>query len=120
MSAEELKRALTTLSAGEQNEVSAFLFHLQHRADPAYQGTVESRISDKDPSHWLTPEEFEKRLDESSRAWPITRFTWGDQASSLILPLAGKMPACPTGRMPVPRRPTLPNESQDRQSRSRE
>jgi hypothetical protein len=36
----------------------------------------------------------------------------GDQASSLILTFAGKMPACPTGITPVPRRPTLPNEAQ--------
>ena len=64
MSVEELKKALGTLSAGEQNEVSAFLFHLRHRADPGYQETVENRISYGDPSHWLTPEEFEKRLDE--------------------------------------------------------
>jgi len=47
-----------------QREVSAFLFHLRHRADAAYQKTVESRGTDKDSSHWLTPEEFEKRLDE--------------------------------------------------------
>lgn len=64
MSVEDLKRALTTLSAGEQAEVSAFLFHLRHRADAAYQQAVESRGSDKDSSHWLTPEDFEKRLDE--------------------------------------------------------
>lgn len=64
MSVEDLKRALTTLSAGEQTEVSAFLFHLRHRADGAYQQTVERRGADKDSSHWLTPEEFEKRLDE--------------------------------------------------------
>jgi len=64
MSVEELKRALTTLSSGEQDEVSAFLFHLRHRADSAYQASMERRISDKDSSHWLKPEEFEKRLDE--------------------------------------------------------
>ena len=64
MSVEDLKRALTTLSAGEQDEVSAFLFHLRHRADAAYQADIEHRISDKDSSHWLKPEEFEQRLDE--------------------------------------------------------
>ena len=64
MSVEDLKRALTTLSPSEQSEVSAFLFHLRHRADAAYQKTVEGRTIDKDSSHWLTPEEFEKRLDE--------------------------------------------------------
>lgn len=64
MSVEDLKRALTALSPGEQNEVSAFLFHLRHRADTVYQETVEGRLRDSDRSHWLTPEEFEKRLDQ--------------------------------------------------------
>jgi hypothetical protein len=63
MSVEELKKALTSLSTAEQNEVSAFLFHLRRRADAVYQATLTERMSDKDPSHWLTPEEFERRLD---------------------------------------------------------
>jgi hypothetical protein len=63
MSVEELKKALTSLSRAEQNEISAFLFHLRHRADAAYQAELAARIADKDPTHWLTPEEFEKRLD---------------------------------------------------------
>jgi hypothetical protein len=64
MSVEELKRALAGLSAEEQKELSAFLFHLRHRADPAYQDTIQRRLTDKDPSHWLTPEQFEQRLDQ--------------------------------------------------------
>jgi hypothetical protein len=63
MSVEELKKTVATLSPGEQNELTAFLFHLRHRADVAYQATLKARTDDKDPSHWLTPEEFEKRLD---------------------------------------------------------
>ena len=47
----------------EQNELTAFLFHLRHRRNAAYQATLTARMGDKDPSHWLTPEEFEKRLD---------------------------------------------------------
>jgi hypothetical protein len=64
MSVEELKKAVTTLSADEQSELSAFLFHLRHRGDSSYQAAVESRLSDKDRSHWLSPEEFEKQLDK--------------------------------------------------------
>jgi mitochondrial fission protein ELM1 len=64
MNVDELKQALTTLSAEEQNEVSAFLFSLRRRTDAAYQAILENRLSDKDSSHWLTPEEFEKRLDQ--------------------------------------------------------
>jgi hypothetical protein len=62
MSVEELKKTVATLSPGEQNELTAFLFHLRHRGDVAYQAMLKGRVDDKDPSHWLTPEEFEKRL----------------------------------------------------------
>jgi hypothetical protein len=65
MSVEELKQAVSKLSALEQSELSAFLFHLRHRGDSPYQSEVQRRMSDKDPSHWLTPEEFEKQLDKS-------------------------------------------------------
>jgi hypothetical protein len=63
MSVEELKKTVATLSPSEQNELTAFLFHLRHRGDAAYQATLAARMRDKDPAHWLTPEEFEKRLD---------------------------------------------------------
>jgi hypothetical protein len=63
MSVEELKKTVATLSPEEQNELTAFLFHLRHRGDVAYQAILKARVNDKDPSHWLTPQEFEKRLD---------------------------------------------------------
>ena len=63
MSVEELKKTVATLSPSEQNELTAFLFHLRHRGDAAYQATLAARMRDKDPARWLTPEEFEKRLD---------------------------------------------------------
>lgn len=62
MSVEELKRALTNLSAREQDEVTAFLFHLRHRSDSDYQRAINGRVGDPDPSHWLTPEQFEEQL----------------------------------------------------------
>ena len=65
MSVKELKKELAALSAQEQTELAAFLFHLRHKSDPEYQATVRRRMDDKDPSHWLTPEEFEKRLDRN-------------------------------------------------------
>ena len=70
MSVEELKRTVATLSPGEQNELTAFLFHLRHRGDVAYQAKLKARVDDKDPSYWLTPEEFEKHLDAECR-WSI-------------------------------------------------
>ena len=64
MSVEEIKHSIASLSAKEQGEVSAFLFHLRHAADPDYQERVDSRLSDRDPAHWLTPKEFERQLDQ--------------------------------------------------------
>jgi hypothetical protein len=59
---DDFKQGLVALSPAEQAEIAAFLFHLRHRADPDYQATIERRLEDKDPSHWLSPEEFERRL----------------------------------------------------------
>jgi hypothetical protein len=64
MSVEEIKKRLASLSKGEQREVTAFLFHLRHSHDPEYQNTVSDRLSDTDKSHWLSPDEFEKKLDQ--------------------------------------------------------
>jgi hypothetical protein len=65
MGVEEIKQSIASLSPQEQGEVSAFLFHLRHAADPDYQDCVNSRLSDRNPAHWLTPEEFERRLDQT-------------------------------------------------------
>lgn len=64
MSVEQIKQSIAALSAAEQSEVSAFLFHLRHASDPEYQEGVAARLSDRDPSHWLTPEDFERQLDQ--------------------------------------------------------
>lgn len=64
MSVEEIKSRIASLSPAERDEVSAFLFHLRHADDPDYQQLIETRLSDKDSTHWLTPEEFERRLDQ--------------------------------------------------------
>lgn len=49
MSVEELKKTVATLSPGEQNELTAFLFHLRHREDVAYQSMLKARMDDKRP-----------------------------------------------------------------------
>ena len=63
MNVEQIKQGIASLSAADQNEVTAFLFHLRHASDSDYQQRVSSRLSDRDETHWLTPEEFERRLD---------------------------------------------------------
>ncbi|HET6408518.1 MAG TPA: hypothetical protein VFG14_11605 [Chthoniobacteraceae bacterium] len=64
MSVEEIKKGLASLSESEQGEVTAFLFHLRHAHDPEYQDVTTSRLSDKNSANWITPEEFERRLDQ--------------------------------------------------------
>jgi hypothetical protein len=61
----DLKKELTALSATEQAEVAAFLFQLRRKDDTDYQATIKRRLDDKDPSHWLTPDEFERRLNQN-------------------------------------------------------
>jgi len=61
----QLKEELQTLSASEQAEVAAFLFRLRRKGDADYQATIKRRLDDKDPSHWLTPDEFERRLNQN-------------------------------------------------------
>jgi hypothetical protein len=64
MSVEEIKESLATLSRKEQDEVIAFLFHLRHADDAEYQTGISQRIEDQEPSHWLSPDEFERELDK--------------------------------------------------------
>ena len=64
MSVEEIKKGLVSLSENEQREVTAFLFHIRHSHGTDYQSIITARSADADPSHWVTPEEFQKRLDQ--------------------------------------------------------
>ncbi|MEQ1749786.1 MAG: hypothetical protein ABL974_10215 [Prosthecobacter sp.] len=63
MSVEQIKREITILTDTEQNEVTAFLFHLRHRNDAAYRDAVDARMNDQDKSHWLPLDAFERELD---------------------------------------------------------
>jgi hypothetical protein len=72
VSVEEIKQRIVALSSDEQTELSAFLFHLRRRSDPEYRQIVEARLADRDPSHWLTIEEFEGRLDEADEVPPAS------------------------------------------------
>lgn len=65
MSVMDLKKELAALSATEQAEVAAFLFQIRRKDDPDYQAKIRRRLDDKDPSHWLAPDEFERRLNQS-------------------------------------------------------
>ena len=65
MSFEQLKREVALLSSREQAELISYALQLRHANDATYRREVTGRLNDTDKSHWLTPEEFEKRLDKA-------------------------------------------------------
>ena len=64
MSVQEIKDSLASLPRKEQDEVVAYLFHLRHADDVDYHSNISRRLEDKEPSHWLSPDEFERELDK--------------------------------------------------------
>ena len=64
MSVQEIKEKLAALPRNEQDEVIAYLFHLRHAHDREYATQTDRRLKDKDPSHWLSPDAFERELDK--------------------------------------------------------
>lgn len=65
MSFEQLKREVTALSDSEQAELIRYTLQLRQANDVEYRHEVTERLNDKDKSHWLTPDEFERRLGDS-------------------------------------------------------
>jgi hypothetical protein len=62
MSVEELERELSGLEADERHRIMAYLVAIEDRKDAEYKRQMARKIDDKDPSHWITLEELEKRL----------------------------------------------------------
>ena len=65
MSFEQIKREVTALSDRERAELIRFTLQLRHEHDAEYRREVTDRLNDRDKSHWLTPDEFEGRLDNN-------------------------------------------------------
>ncbi len=65
MSFEQLKREVALLDEREQAELISYTLQLRYAHDSKYHGEVADRLNDKDKSHWLTPDEFERRLDNN-------------------------------------------------------
>jgi asparagine synthetase B (glutamine-hydrolysing) len=60
---EQLKSEVAALSDREQAELIRYTLQLRHANDAEYCREVTERLNDKDKSHWLTPDEFENRLE---------------------------------------------------------
>jgi hypothetical protein len=52
-------------SSQEQAELISYPLHLRYAGDPGYRREVTDRLNDSDESHWLSPEKFERRLDNA-------------------------------------------------------
>lgn len=63
MTVEQIKREASALTFEDQGKVAAYLIQLRNRRDATYLPRLQQKIEDADRSHWLTPDEFEKRLD---------------------------------------------------------
>ena len=65
MRLEQLKREVASLSSQEQAELISYGLHLRYVSDPVHRREVTDRLNDADRSHWLTPEEFDRQLDNA-------------------------------------------------------
>ena len=68
MSVQEVKDGLAMLSQPQQDEVIAYVLLQREMEDPSFQADLARRMDDKDPSHWLTLEQFERELDKKERS----------------------------------------------------
>jgi hypothetical protein len=62
VSIEQLMQAAANLSYDEKGQLADYLVQLRNREDPHYLPEITRRITDKTPGHWLTPDQFEKRI----------------------------------------------------------
>lgn len=65
MSFDQLKREVALLNGEEQAKLISYTLQLRYANDDAHHREVTDRLNDSDKSHWLTPEEFERRLNNS-------------------------------------------------------
>ncbi|MFK5921021.1 MAG: hypothetical protein QM496_02490 [Verrucomicrobiota bacterium] len=64
MTVEQLKKEAEDLSFEEKGQLAAYLVHLRNRQDPDYLNEMQNRIEDGKASNWLSPDEFETRLQD--------------------------------------------------------
>ena len=62
MSIDALKQELSVLNPDDQRHLVAFLVSLQETQSTTYRERLARKIDDRDPSHFATLEEMDKRL----------------------------------------------------------
>ena len=64
MSFEQIKQAVALLDEQQQAELISYTLQLRYAHDASFHREATDRLNDRDPTHWLTPDEFERRLDK--------------------------------------------------------
>ena len=54
---------MALLDEQQQAELISYTLQLRYAQDAGYHREVTDRLNDADKSHWLTPDEFERRLN---------------------------------------------------------
>jgi hypothetical protein len=62
MSIEAIKQELASLDVARRNEIVAYLLSIDDQNDAEYRASLTRKIDDKNPAHWLTLEEMDRRL----------------------------------------------------------
>jgi len=62
MSIEAIREELAKLDDEKRHQIMAYLIAIEDGKDPEYMAKMAPKIDDKDPAHWLTLEEFDKKL----------------------------------------------------------
>ncbi len=62
-----LKSELTALGSKERRQLIAFLLALEEKNNQAYREELARRIDDKDPSHWVSADDLDRRLGLDGR-----------------------------------------------------
>ena len=62
MSIDAIKQELAGLDVAHRNEIVAYLLSIDDQNNTQYRSSLTRKIDDKDPAHWLTLEELDRRL----------------------------------------------------------
>jgi hypothetical protein len=65
VSFEQIKREVAMLDGQQQADLISYTLQLRYAHDSSYHREVTDRLNDADKSHWLTPDEFERRLGKN-------------------------------------------------------
>ena len=65
MSFEQIKHEVALLNGEEQAKLISYTLQLRYAQDANYRREVTDRLNDADKSHWLTPDAFERHLDNN-------------------------------------------------------